>query len=113
MESRRAGACLLGKMKRFMSPKCHALMLDEGEFGINSRSTVLLNVCVDVKCRSIEAFHPSLSLLVKPFVSVVDLSTFAVPLLSQLSPSMQVEYDTPLVFTRFESLCTVALSLLV
>eukprot|EP00752_Nemacystus_decipiens_P012225 g10838.t1 len=44
VESRSAGACLMGKMKRFMSPKCHALMLDEGELGINSRSTVLLNV---------------------------------------------------------------------
>ncbi|CAM9377315.1 unnamed protein product, partial [Pylaiella littoralis] len=44
VESRRAGACLVGKMKRFMSPKCHALMLDEGELGINSRNTVLLNV---------------------------------------------------------------------
>ncbi|CAM9723132.1 unnamed protein product, partial [Scytosiphon promiscuus] len=44
VESRRAGACLLNKMKRFMSPKCHALMLDEGDLGVNSRSTVLLNV---------------------------------------------------------------------
>ncbi|CAN0436899.1 unnamed protein product, partial [Ectocarpus sp. 13 AM-2016] len=45
VDSRRAGACLVGKMKRFLSPKCHALMLDEGEhLGINSRNTVLLNV---------------------------------------------------------------------
>lgn len=44
VESRRAGVNLMGKMKRFMSPKCHALMLDEGELGINSRHTVLLNV---------------------------------------------------------------------
>ncbi|CAM9246639.1 unnamed protein product, partial [Ectocarpus sp. 12 AP-2014] len=45
VDSRRAGACLVGKMKRYLSPKCHALMLDEGEhLGINSRNTVLLNV---------------------------------------------------------------------
>lgn len=44
VESRRAGVNLTAKMKRFMSPKCHALMLDEGELGINSRHTVLLNV---------------------------------------------------------------------
>ena len=44
VESRHAGACLMGKMKRFISPKCHALMLDEGELGVNSRITVLLNV---------------------------------------------------------------------
>lgn len=44
VESRRAGACLMGKMKRFVSPKCHALMLDEGELGINSRQAVMLNV---------------------------------------------------------------------
>lgn len=44
VESRRPGACLLRKMKRFMSPKCHALLLDEGELGMNSRHKVLLNV---------------------------------------------------------------------
>ncbi|CAN0157920.1 unnamed protein product [Ectocarpus sp. 12 AP-2014] len=45
VDSRRPGTCLVGKMKRFLSPKCHALMLDEGEhLGINSRNTVLLNV---------------------------------------------------------------------
>eukprot|EP00904_Undaria_pinnatifida_P007527 jgi/Undpi1/3904/HiC_scaffold_16.g07272.m1 len=44
VESGHPGACLMGKMKRFLSPKCHALMLDEGELGINSRHTVLVNV---------------------------------------------------------------------
>ncbi|CAM9620539.1 unnamed protein product [Discosporangium mesarthrocarpum] len=40
-ESRRPGNTLLEKMKRFISPKCHALLLDDV---INSYDTVLLNI---------------------------------------------------------------------
>ncbi|CAM9304167.1 unnamed protein product [Choristocarpus tenellus] len=41
VESTKPGGSLRDKMKRFMSPKCHALLLDDV---INNRDTVLLNI---------------------------------------------------------------------